>query len=179
MSELQAKTKRKRGRPAKYLQPDKAFSWFDEKEYNYQVKCYKDWERAFESLKIITGAEFETLAEYEADLRSKYPDLEKLDIKQLYILENIDRPTIERAYAEFCAIGKPDLNKENYTINIPAERAGEYGLYLNICNAFNQLREDAKYLNIAVLPSTLGHRIVLNEAEMKLEVNAHHFKYTT
>lgn len=57
MSELQAKTKRKRGRPVKYLQPDKAFSWFDEKEYNYQVKCYKDWEKAFESLKIITGAD--------------------------------------------------------------------------------------------------------------------------
>ena len=85
--ELKAKPKAKRGRPSKNLNPEKAFEWFDELDYQRAVQDLKNWEDKFEECKLITGTSFENLKGFEEDLRSRHPELNALDIDQLYILE--------------------------------------------------------------------------------------------
>ena len=86
MEELKAKPKRKQGRPKKYLNPEKAYEWFDEEAYNEALKLAAEWDKKFQQTKIITQSEFETLDEFEQDLRDDFPHLDKLDIEQLYII---------------------------------------------------------------------------------------------
>lgn len=81
--ELKAKPKRKQGRPKKNLDPDKAFTWFDESAWLEAKKQFELWEEAYTKLKGITGGDWETIEQYEKDLRSEYPDLDKLSIDQL------------------------------------------------------------------------------------------------
>ena len=77
MSELQAKPKVKRGRPKKYLNPEKAFEWFDELAFEEAKKKHQEWEEAYLTCKAITGTDFENLEDYESNLRGKYPELPK------------------------------------------------------------------------------------------------------
>ena len=176
MSELQAKPKVKRGRPKKYLNPEKAFEWFDESAYIQAEKDFQEWEELFEKCKTITGTEFEKFEDFENELRAKYPELEKLDIRQLYIMDNKDRVEIERAFLELSYKAKPSLDKDEYTVKVPAKHANEYSYYLAIAEAFNNIRAMGNTnINIAQLPNLTGNRIVLDVREMRLRPNAYHF----
>jgi hypothetical protein len=174
--ELKAKPKAKKGRPAKYLNPEKAFEWFDESAFEEAKKKRQEWEDAYINLKAITGTEFETLNDFEQDLRKKYPELSKLDINQLYIMEGKDRTEIGIAFSELRFVSKPSLAKDDYTVKIPAEKANEYSHYLSIAEAFNNIRaEGNNSINIAQIPNITGSRIVLDSRSMKLRVNAYRF----
>ena len=81
MDNLIAKPKAKKGRPLKNLNPNKAFEWFDETEYARAVQDHKVWEELFDEVKVVTKTEYETLVDFEKDLRAKYPELTKLDIR--------------------------------------------------------------------------------------------------
>ena len=176
MDNLIAKPKAKKGRPLKNLNPKKAFEWFDETEYARAKQDYKIWEEIFEEVKIITNTEYQNLADFEKDLRSKYPELAKLDIKQLYILAGLDREAITEVYRRLQAKSKPSLEKETYVIKIPAEKANEYSNYLSIAQAFNNLREAGNnHLNTSLLPQMTGNRIVLDSRSMKLIPNPYRF----
>lgn len=176
MDNLIAKPKAKKGRPLKNLNPKKAFEWFDETEYARAKQDYKIWEEIFEEVKIITNTEYQTLTDFEKDLRSKYPELAKLDIKQLYILAGLDREAITEVYRRLQAKSKPSLDKETYVIKIPAEKANEYSNYLSIAQAFNNLREAGNnHLNTSLLPQMTGNRIVLDSRSMKLIPNPYRF----
>lgn len=176
MDNLIAKPKAKKGRPLKNLNPKKAFEWFDETEYARAKQDYKIWEEIFEEVKIITNTEYQNLADFEKDLRSKYPELAKLDIKQLYILAGLDREAITEVYRRLQAKSKPSLDKETYVIKIPAEKANEYSNYLSIAQAFNNLREAGNnHLNTSLLPQMTGNRIVLDSRSMKLIPNPYRF----
>lgn len=176
MDNLIAKPKAKKGRPLKNLNPKKAFEWFDETEYARAKQNYKIWEEIFEEVKIITNTEYQTLTDFEKDLRSKYPELAKLDIKQLYILAGLDREAITDVYRRLQAKSKPSLDKETYLIKIPAEKANEYSNYLSIAQAFNNLREAGNnHLNTSLLPQMTGNRIVLDSRSMKLIPNPYRF----
>ena len=85
MEDLIAKPKRSKGRPRKNFDTTRQFEWFDESEYKRALQDFKLWEEEYNRVKVITGTEFETIEEFEADLRTKYPDLEALDITQLYL----------------------------------------------------------------------------------------------
>ena len=176
MDNLIAKPKAKKGRPLKNLNPSKAFEWFDETEYARAVQDHKVWEELFDEVKVVTKTEYETLVDFEKDLRSKYPELTKLDIRQLYILAGLDREVITDVFRRLQAKSKPSLDKDVYTVKIPAEKANEYSNYLSIAQAFNNLREAGNnQLNTSLLPQMTGNRIVLDSRSMKLIPNAYRF----
>ena len=176
MSELKAKPKARRGRPIKNLNPDKAFEWFDELEFQRALQDRKLWDEEYERCKTITGTTFETLEEFENDLRLKHPELSKLDIDQLYILDGLDRLIIKGAYQDLNAISKTSVNKEDFTIKVPAKHANEYSYYLAIAEAFNNIRAEGNTnINVAQLPNITGNRIVLDIRSMKLIPNAYQF----
>lgn len=176
MSELKAKPKVKRGRPKKYLNPEKAFEWFDESAYIQAEKDYQEREEAYLTCKAITGTEFEKFEDFENELRGKYPELAKLDIRQLYIMEGEDRIEIERAFLELNYKSKPSLDKDDYTVKVPAKHANEYSIYLAIAEAFNNIRAEGNTnINVAQLPNITGNRIVLDIRSMKLIPNAYQF----
>lgn len=176
MDNLIAKPKAKKGRPLKNLNPNKAFEWFDETEYARAVQDHKVWEELFDEVKVVTKTEYETLVDFEKDLRSKYPELTKLDIRQLYILAGLDREVITDVYRSLQAKSKPSLEKDVYTVKIPSEKANEYSQYLSIAQAFNNLREAGNnQLNTSLIPQITGNRIVLDSRSMKLICNPYRF----
>lgn len=176
MDNLIAKPKAKKGRPLKNLNPSKAFEWFDETEYARAVQDHKVWEELFDEVKVVTKTEYETLVDFEKDLRSKYPELTKLDIQQLYILAGLDREVITDVYRSLQAKSKPSLEKDVYTVKIPSEKANEYSQYLSIAQAFNNLREAGNnQLNTSLIPQITGNRIVLDSRSMKLICNPYRF----
>ena len=176
MDNLIAKPKAKKGRPLKNLNPNKAFEWFDETEYARAVQDHKVWEELFDQVKVVTKTEYETLVDFEKDLRAKYPELTKLDIRQLYILAGLDREVITDVFRRLQAKSKPSLDKDVYTVKIPAEKANEYSNYLSIAQAFNNLREAGNnQLNTSLLPQMTGNRIVLGSRSMKLIPNPYRF----
>ena len=176
MDNLIAKPKAKKGRPLKNLNPNKAFEWFDETEYARAVQDHKVWEELFDEVKVVTKTEYETLVDFEKDLRSKYPELTKLDIRQLYILAGLDREVITDVYRSLQAKSKPSLEKDVYTVKIPSEKANEYSQYLSIAQAFNNLREAGNnQLNTSLIPQITGNRIVLDTRSMKLICNPYRF----
>jgi len=176
MDNLIAKPKAKKGRPLKNLNPKKAFEWFDETEYARAKQDFKIWEETFEEAKTITETEYETLEDFENDLRSKYPELAKLEIQQLYILAGLNREVITDVYRRLQAKSKPSLDRETYIVKIPAEKANEYSNYLSIAQAFNNLREAGNnHLNTSLLPQITGNRIVLDSRSMKLMPNPYRF----
>lgn len=176
MDNLIAKPKAKKGRPLKNLNPNKAFEWFDETEYARAVQDHKVWEELFDEVKVVTKTEYETLVDFEKDLRAKYPELTKLDIRQLYILAGLDREVITDVYRSLQAKSKPSLEKDVYTVKIPSEKANEYSQYLSIAQAFNNLREAGNnQLNTSLIPQITGNRIVLDSRSMKLICNPYRF----
>lgn len=176
MDNLIAKPKAKKGRPLKNLNPSKAFEWFDETEYARAKQDHKVWEEVYSEVKVVTKTDFETIDGFEANLRSKYPELEKLDIEQLYILAGIDRRKISNVYRELSSRNKPSIEKETYVVKIPSEKANEYSQYLSIAQAFNNLREAGNnQLNTSLIPQITGNRIVLDSRSMKLIPNAYRF----
>ena len=176
MDNLIAKPKAKKGRPLKNLNPSKAFEWFDETEYARAKQDHKVWEEVYSEVKVVTKTDFETIDGFEANLRSKYPELEKLDIEQLYILAGIDRRKISNVYRELSSRNKPSIEKETYVVKIPSEKANEYSQYLSIAQAFNNLREAGNnQLNTSLIPQITSNRIVLDSRSMKLIPNAYRF----
>ena len=175
--ELVAKPKLKRGRPQKHLNPDRAFDWFDELEYNRALQDRKDYLQELEDCKVISGTDFDNIKDFESDLRSKYPDLKKLGIEQLYILDGKNQLEIEKAFLSIKSMsGREEVLKESYTIRIPAEKANEYSQYLAIAQAFNNIRESGNnQLNTAQIPIITGNRIILDNRSMKLVPNAYRF----
>lgn len=174
--ELKAKPKAPKGRPKKYLNPEKAFEWFDELAHAEAVQQVKLWQEQYEDTKRITGSDFETLEAFEQDLRGKYPELSKLSIEQLYIMDGKDKGTIKGAFSDLDAISKPPTDKDTYTVKIPAEKANEYSWYLAIAEAFNNIRAEGNTnINVAQLPNITGNRIVLDVRSMRLIPNPYRF----
>ena len=172
---MEVKEKKSIGRPRKYMDTKKVYSWFDESEYSKAKTQYKKWEEAYTTCKTLTGSEYETLEEYEAELRSKHPELDKLDIRQLYILEGKERIDFEKAFRDLKAVSKPDLSKETYTIKIPVEKAEEYSRYLSIANNFNEIRKNDTTVNVMVLPQITNNKVVFDVRMGRLIPNAYLF----
>ena len=174
--ELKAKPKAKRGRPSKNLNPEKAFEWFDEVDYQRALQDRKLYDEQFESCKTITRTDFEKLEDFEEDLRSKHPELKALDIEQLYILEGLDIQAIQGAFRDLSSVSKTPIDKERYTIKVPAEKANEYSHYLSISQAFNNIRaEGNNSINISLIPNITGNRIILDSRTMRLVPNVYRF----
>ena len=177
MEDLKAKPKRPQGRPKKYLDPDKAYTWFDEDAHLEAVKQNDLWNKEYQSCKIITGSDFENIEDFENALRKEYPDLNKLEIEQLYIMKGINKLDIKNAFNKLKSMSKPPTDKETYTVKIPAKYANEYSWYLSICEAFNSIRQSGiTQVNVALIPRICANRIVLNHRSVKLEPN--HYMFT-
>ena len=177
MEPIKAKPKKRVGRPAKYLNPDKAYEWYDHGAHLEAIKQNDKWQEQYIQTKVTTGSEAKTLQEFEKELRAEMPDLAKLDIDQLYILKGLNRVDISKAFRDLEVISCPSTDKNNYIVKIPAEKANEYSWYLSICDAFNQIRM-AGYtqVNVAQLPNICSNKIILNNRSMKLEPN--HYLFT-
>ena len=175
MEDLIAKPKRSKGRPRKNFDVTKTYEWLDESEYKRALQDFKLWEAEYERVKVITGTEFETIVEFEADLRSKYPDLNALDITQLYIVAKLDKEAIRSAYRQLKQHSKVPVDKETYTVKIPAENALEYSQYLAIVQAFTELRKTNNKINILMLPQLTNHNIVFDIRSGQLTVNPYKF----
>ena len=67
------------------------------------------------------------------------------------------------------------VDKETYTVKIPAENALEYSQYLAIVQAFTELRKDNNKINIMMLPQLTNNRIVFDVRTGALRVNAYMF----
>ena len=169
---MEVKEKRLKGRPKKYFSTDKVYEWIDETEFTRAKQQFNVWQEAYTTCKVLTGSEFETLEDYEKDLRNRHPELDKLDIRQLYILEGRDRTDFEKAFRDLKAVSKPSIDKETYTVRIPVERAEEYARYLSIANNFNDLRVDDNTINVMLLPQITNNKIVFNVRSGKVEPNA-------
>lgn len=115
------------------------------------------------------------MEEYEVELRSNHPDLDKLDIRQLYILEGKDRQEYERAFRELKSVNKPPIDKDHYTVTIPVERAEEYSRHLSIANNFNEIRKTDTTVNVMVLPQLTNNKVVFDVRTGALRVNAYMF----
>lgn len=173
---LEAKPKAKKGRPKKYLNPDKAFEWFDEDAWKEANAIFKEWEEEYEKCKLISGTDHETLQDYELELREEYPQLDKLEISQVYIVAGKDKESIREAYRNLESKSKPPTDKETYTVRIPAERANEYSQYLAISEAFNNIRAAGNTnINTSMLPRITSNRIILEYRSMKLMPNPYLF----
>ena len=175
MEDLIAKPKRAKGRPRKKFDTTKTFEWLDESAYSRALQDFKIWNDEYERVKVITGTEFETIEEFEQDLRSKYPELEALEIGQLYIVAKLDKEAIRSAYNELKRHSKVPVDKATYTVKIPAENALEYSQYLAIVQAFTELRKDNNKINIMMLPQLTNNRIVFDVRTGALRVNAYMF----
>ena len=173
--DLIAKPKRAKGRPKKIFNPEKTYEWLDESEYKRALQDFKLWEDEYNRVKVITGTEFETIEEFEADLRTKYPDLEALDITQLYLVAKLDKQAIRSAYNELKRHSKVPVDKQTYTVKIPAEKALEYSQYLAIVQAFTELRKTNNKINIMMLPQLTNNNIVFDVRSGSLRVNAYKF----
>ena len=172
---MEIKEKRSVGRPKKYFDTKKVYTWLDESEWARAKQDYKKWEEAYEKCKVLTGSDYETLEEYESELRSNHPDLDKLDIRQLYILEGKDRQDYEKAFRDLNSVSKPPIDKGHYTVKIPVEKAEEYSRYLSIANNFNDLRKNDNTINVMVLPQITNNKIVFDVRMGRIIVNAYRF----
>ena len=110
-----------------------------------------------------------------ADLRSKYPDLDALDITQLYLVAKLDKEAIRKAYRGLKMHSKVPVDKETYTVKIPAENALEYSQYLAIVQAFTELRKTNNKINVMMLPQLTNNNIVFDVRSGSLRVNAYKF----
>ena len=70
---------------------------------------------------------------------------------------------------------KVPVDKETYTVKIPAENALEYSQYLVIVQAFTELRKTNNKINIMMLPQLTNNRIVFDVRSGSLRVNAYMF----
>ena len=172
---MEVKEKKSVGRPRKYLDTKKVYTWFDESEYSKAKAQLKVWEEAYEKCKAITGSEFESLEEYEDKLRKRHPELDKLEIGQLYILEGNDRLDFKKAFRDLKAISKPSVKREDFEVKIPVERAEEYSRYLSIANNFNEIRKSDTTVNVMVLPGITNNKVVFDIRLGKLIPNAYLF----
>ena len=172
---LETKTVRGKGRPKKYFDTSKVYEWVDEAAFQAAKREYKKWEDAFNECKRLTKSEYESIEQYDEHLRTEFPDLNKLDIDQLYILKNLDRDEYQRAFRELKSVNKPSTDVKSYTVKIPVERAVEYSKYLAIVNAFNELRKDNNTLNVMQIPQIVNNKIVFDVRRGCLAVNAYLF----
>ena len=67
------------------------------------------------------------------------------------------------------------VDKETYTVKIPAENALEYSQYLAIVQAFTELRKTNNKINILMLPQLTNHNIVFDIRSGQLTVNPYKF----
>ena len=172
---LETKTVRSKGRPKKYFDTGKIYEWVDESALQSAKREYKRWEDAFNECKRFTKSDYESIEQYDEHLRTEFPDLNKLDIDQLYILKNLDRAEYQRAFRELKSVNKPSTDVKSYTVVIPVERAVEYSKYLAIVNAFNELRKDNNTLNVMQIPQVVNNKIVFDIRRGCLAVNAYLF----
>ena len=173
--DLIAKPKRAKGRPKTIFNPDKTYEWFDESEYKRALQDFKLWEEEYNRVKVITDTEFETIEEFEADLRSKYPDLEALDITQLYLVAKLDKEAIRSAYRELKRHSKVPVDKSVYTVKIPAENALEYSYHLAIVQSVTELRKTNNQINMMAIPQIFNSKIVFDIRKGALTVNPYKF----
>ena len=172
---LIAKPKRSKGRPKKNFNPDKTYTWLDESAYKRALQDFKIWEEQYELVKTITGKDFETIEDFEANLRSQYPELDALDISQLYLVAKLDKQAIRSAYSDLKRHSKVPTDKATYTVKIPSENALEYSHYLSIVQAFTELRKSNIKINIIMLPQITNNKIVFDIRTGQLRVNSYQF----
>lgn len=142
---------------------------------NHSISAkYSDLKRP-KILAKVTKAHIEILEEFETDLRGKYPDLDALDITQLYLVAKLDKEVIRKAYRDLKTHSKVPLDKEAYTVKIPAENALEYSQYLAIVQAFTELRKSNNKINIMMLPQLTNNNIFFDVRSGSLRVNAYKF----
>ena len=175
MEDLIAKPKRAKGRPRKNFDVTKTYEWTDESAYKRALQDFKLWEEEYNRVKVITGTEFETIEEFEADLRSKYPELEALDITQLYLVAKLDKEAIRSAYRELKRHSKVPVDKSAYTVKIPAENALEYSHHLAIVQSVTELRKTNNQINMMAIPQIFNNKIVFDIRKGALAVNAYCF----
>jgi len=70
---------------------------------------------------------------------------------------------------------KVPVDKESYTVKIPAENALEYSQYLAIVQAFTELRKTNNKINIMMLPQLTNNNIVFDVRSGSLRVNVYKF----
>ena len=173
--DLIAKPKRAKGRPKTKFDTTKTYEWLDESEYKRALQDFKLWEQEYERVKVITGKEFETIEEFETDLRGKYPDLDALDITQLYLVAKLDKEAIRNAYRDLKTHSKVPVDKESYTVKIPAENALEYSYHLAIVQSVTELRKTNNQINMMAIPQIFNNKIVFDVRSGQLKVNAYCF----
>ena len=173
--DLIAKPKRAKGRPKTKFDTTKTYEWLDESEYKRALQDFKLWEQEYERVKVITDTEFETIEEFEADLRSKYPDLDALDITQLYIVAKLDKEVIRKAYRDLKTHSKVPVDKETYTVKIPPENALEYSHHLAVVQSVTELRKTNNQINMMAIPQIFNNKIVFDIRSGQLRVNAYRF----
>jgi len=173
--DLVAKPKRAKGRPKTKFDTTKTYEWFDTSEYKRALQDFKLWEHEYERVKVITDTEFETIEEFEKDLRAKYPDLDALDITQLYLVAKLDKEAIRKAYRDLKAHSKVPVDKENFTVKIPAENALEYSYHLAIVQSVTELRKTNNQINLMAIPQIFNNKIVFDIRSGQLRVNAYMF----
>ena len=175
MEDLIAKPKRSKGRPRKNFDVTKTYEWLDESEYKRALQDFKLWEQEYERVKVITGTEFETIEDFETDLRGKYPDLDALDITQLYIVAKLDKEVIRKAYRDLKTHSKVPVDKETYTVKIPAENALEYSHHLAVVQSVTELRKTNNQINMMAIPQIFNNKIVFDVRSGQLRVNPYRF----
>ena len=175
MEDLIAKPKRSKGKPRKNFDTTRQFEWLDESEYKRALQDFKLWEQEYERVKVITGTEFETIEDFETDLRGKYPDLDALDITQLYIVAKLDKEVIRKAYRDLKTHSKVPVDKETYTVKIPAENALEYSHHLAVVQSVTELRKTNNQINMMAIPQIFNNKIVFDVRSGQLKVNAYCF----
>ena len=172
---MDVKDKKSVGRPKKYFDTKRVYEWVDENEWARAKQQHKVWKAAKQTCKTLTGSDYETLDEFDSNLRTKHPDLDKLDIQQLYILNGLDRNEYKKAFRELNAVSNPSIDKETYTVRIPVEKADEYARYLSIANNFNEIRKNDNTINVMVLPQITNNKIVFDVRQGRVVPNAYLF----
>jgi len=175
MEDLKAVPKRSKGRPRKNFDTTRQFEWLDESAYKRALQDFKLWEQEYERVKVITDTEFETIEEFEADLRTKYPDLEALDITQLYLVAKLDKQAIRNDYRDLKMHSKVPVDKETYTVKVPAENALEYSHHLAIVQSVTELRKTNNQINMMAIPQIFNNKIVFDIRSGQLRVNDYLF----
>ena len=155
--------------------PEKTYEWLDESEYKRALQDFKLWEQEYERVKVITGTEFETIEELETDLRSKYPDLEALEITHLYLVAKLDKKAIRKAYRDLKMHSKVPVDKETYTVKIPAENTLEYSHHLAVVQSVTELRKTNNQINMMAVPQIFNNKIVFDVRSGQLRVNVYRF----
>ena len=67
------------------------------------------------------------------------------------------------------------VNKESFTVKIPAENALEYSYHLAIVQSVTELRKTNNQINMMAVPQIFNNKIVFDVCSGQLRVNPYRF----